>query len=87
MRLIDADALPKILVFKASEETRQAIEMITNMIQKAPTIDAEPVIKCKDCSWVCKRDEYGRLLCDYYNGFRFDDEYCSKAERKKDETY
>ena len=43
MRLIDADALLKC---------RNDHEMIsTHIIWNAPTIDAVPVVRCKDCVW------------------------------------
>lgn len=41
MRLIDADALLK---------GKQDHEMIsTHIVWNAPTVDAEPIVRCKDC--------------------------------------
>lgn len=42
MRLIDADALPKFIVFQPSDEVKDIINALTQTIAEAPTIDAEP---------------------------------------------
>ena len=73
MRLIDADRLLQ------GYEDHDFID--THIIWNAPTVDAVPVIRCKDCKfnkndmWVdCPIKEFfGRTL----------DNYCSLAERKK----
>lgn len=53
MRLIDADAL-----MKRFEEMQTACKSVAEvlffdgvmaMVENAPTIDAEPVVRCKDC--------------------------------------
>ena len=50
MRLIDADALPKYTGYALSaDEVAMAVE-------NAPTIDAVPVVRCKDCKWWDKTD-------------------------------
>lgn len=74
MRLIDADALLK---HKSDHEI-----ISTHLIWNAPTVDAVPVIRCKDCKkFVVEEDQaycldmYGQ--CDE-NGF------CSWAERKEE---
>ena len=78
MRLIDAEAwkLDLLLLHGTNERTA----WIINRINHAPTIDAVPVIRCKDCKkFVTEEDQaycldmYGQ--CDE-NGF------CAWAERK-----
>lgn len=45
MRLIDADELKTIL------SIRRTIETIQHAVDNAPTVDAVPVVRCKDCKW------------------------------------
>ena len=81
MRLIDADDLMKNL---PPEEmcSRFAVE-------NAPTIDAVPVIRCKDCKYKddgIDEDGIPFLKClsgRSYGGTRKND-YCSWAERKEE---
>lgn len=55
MRLIDADwVLEHIKPYELSDEDWSvtggtAIRLIHNAIDQAPTIDAVPVVRCKDC--------------------------------------
>ena len=51
MRLIDADAL--IDELGISDEDI----IFEGMLEDAPTIDAVPVIRCKDCRWWDKQKE------------------------------
>ena len=46
-----------------------------------PTVDAVPVIRCKDCKWY-EFDE--KLHCGLPHGVRLKDDYCSDAERKEE---
>ena len=94
MRLIDADAVYKIL---ESCEIRKAtignpltdweygytcgIERAESEIECATTVDAVPVIRCKDCKWY-EYDE--KLHCGLPHGIRLKDDYCSDAERKEE---
>lgn len=63
MRLIDADALPRHGQRKGLVYARD--------IDSAPTIDAESVVRCKDCVYrPCKQMPYS-----------YDHDYCSYGER------
>lgn len=84
MRLIDADALEgRILVDVpgfmdgGSEITKAFILAMIKTRRVTPTIDAVPVVRCKDC----KR----HLECDYWieNG---DDWYCADGEREDNDA-
>ena len=75
MRLIDADALPKEISWDKIENTA-----FWETINEQPTIDAVPVIRCKDCKWY-EFDE--KLHCGLPHGVRLKDDYCSDAERKE----
>ena len=76
MRLIDADVLPKEISWDKIENTA-----FWETINEQPTIDAVPVIRCKDCKWY-EFDE--KLHCGLPHGVRLKDDYCSDAERKEE---
>ena len=70
MRLIDADALLNDIsdlkkspwfhenYFDHKNIRKEAIEIVEQLcIDKAPTIDAVPVIRCRDCRWWDKERE------------------------------
>ena len=78
MKLIDADAL----IDKYQREIGVDLYRY-NVIQdlvNAPTVDAVPVIRCRDCIY---KNEYGR--CTFYINFHHwtdDMAYCSDGERR-----
>ena len=78
MRLIDADALPRLTQIYEFNGKRMEMEIVdAKFIDNAPTIDAVPVVRCKDCFLYgeCKAAEwYG----ENGNG------YCSVGGRRKD---
>ena len=63
MRLIDADfVLEHTKPYELSDEDWSvtggtAIRLIHNAIDGAPTIDAVPVVRCKDCKYFGLNDE------------------------------
>lgn len=76
MRLIDADALAKELM-------HEGLGYQYNRVINAPTVDAVPVIRCKDCKhWDCSDDE---TYCGELGIFDTDmNSYCSYAKRKEE---
>ena len=93
MRLIDADALFQKVPYGDIEHDVKiskcgAIADICTWILTAPTIDAVPVVRCKDC----KHYELGVCLKIYSDGAvsqyawqeRKPDDFCSYGERKSD---
>lgn len=58
MRLIDADAL--LNKFEWKEDSPLYIRAIRAMIEVEPTIDAVPVVRCKDCKHRPERLEEGK---------------------------
>ena len=93
MRLIDADALAKFIDdghLNNPNEKLYSENDIREMIDMMPTIDAVPVIRCKDCKrWNTIYDrntaEFG--LCQSRNPLEVTghDGYCSRAERCTDD--
>jgi len=90
MRLIDADALIEDIKTKlwdwdtvdgitSSIVLKQTITDINN----APTIDAVPVVRCKDCKYYDTPKNFKKPYCmrGAYVKVNADD-YCSKGERK-----
>lgn len=69
MRLIDADALIK----EAYAEGAYGY-VDSKQIADAPTVDAVPVVRCKDCKYFKTR------LCE--NEDNYDDWFCADGERK-----
>lgn len=100
MRLIDADvALAAVKPYESSDEMWSvtggtAIRLIHNAIDNAPTVDAVPVVRCRDCVHFV---DGKRPLCylhtapykgiNAYLGMPFDmepDDFCSYGERKNE---
>lgn len=91
MRLIDADELKEIIEggFDIDfSETPELKKELLNMVDYQETIDAEPVIHCKDCKFFkLSRNGFNGecfLHVDAFNAFYASD-YCSYAERRDDE--
>ena len=88
MRLIDADEMIKNL--KAMKTMYDAIELdgMIRGLEQSKTIDAEPVVRCKDCkdyrNGICGKIEY--IMDGYYHGTfeeKRPDDFCSYGEKKK----
>lgn len=93
MRLIDADKL-KVAhgVFCPRVEGSREIyalpadAVFADEIESAPTVDAVPVVRCKDCKWgkeVCENIECwtDMNLPPEYHGYYW---YCPNGERKEE---
>lgn len=86
MRLIDADAIEHCLVIGGRRHGKTIIsEIIYRAIQTEPTVDAVPVIRCKECK------HYADECCDRYAdetlGYVHSTQeygYCWVAERKEE---
>ena len=95
MRLIDADAFTKWVQWRGSIWPILSVERVFNTIKDAPTIDAVPVVRCKDCRHRPSGDganhhiEFPDDVCpcqcdDYwYSWMPKDDWYCANAERRE----
>ena len=90
MRLIDADAL-KVRAIRVSTVKAMAnkvhcyIKAVgTHEIDKAPTVDAVPVVRCADC----RHYNIFRLECHnaHMNGVINSDGFCSYGERRTNES-
>lgn len=90
MRLIDAEyVLWKVQseAFPQSVDFGYGRESVLEEIRNAPTVDAEPVVRCKECKTCHKEDEY-ELWC---NGLGAParlvrpDDYCSRGAKIEEE--
>ena len=95
MRLIDADELKDWSeIVPLTGDGGIDINDFDEKLKSMPTVDAVPVIRCKDCKWLGVanlKDKYGQpnpVACCRGNGnVRIGikpDDYCSRAERKEE---
>ncbi len=78
MRLIDAEAwkLELLLLHGTNEKTA----WIINRINHAPTVDAVPVIRCKDC---VRYKIFGDGYCPWIEQTVEEDFFCADGKRKE----
>ena len=93
MRLIDVDALGAGRCSKdvLPEAYCAGWNGLIDLIEKAPTIDAVPVVRCRECKhWKPKGSKAGNSFSDmeYIGGCEFtkycrrESDFCSYGERK-----
>ena len=95
MRLIDADALiekfnekanmAECLVDERTAERFATFCALADAVEEMPTVDAVPVIRCKDCTFGHYID-HGHMHCIHPCGLttNMTDDFCSYAERKEE---
>lgn len=85
MRLIDADALKKQMCDECFGGNcgNRCYEWV--LMNNAPTVDAEPVVRCKDCKYY-DAENHNCLDEMAYARIWNEDDYCSFAERREDEA-
>lgn len=98
MRLIDANKLSKEIVERGAQLSgcysagiaRYMDRMLAHVlaeVDNAPTVDAVPVVRCKDCrhwtEWGSNTGSCSRFALDWIGTDA--DDFCSMAERKDDE--
>ena len=92
MRLIDADwVLEHIKPYELSDEDWSvtggtAIRLIHNAIDNAPTVDAVPVVRCRECKHRGTDDCIFHIKgepADEELLLKLDNDFCSYGERKE----
>lgn len=80
MRLIDGDALWERLNDEPWENNADRDEIALPIVNAAPTVDAEVVVRCKGC-----KHEFGGscIICGFQK--RKPEDFCSYGERKETE--
>ena len=83
MRLIDADAL--IALIKKRIKNSMIIGWLCSIIRDAPTIDAVPVVRCKDCIRRYDTDECPMCFLIEGKCYEYTNEngFCNRGERKE----
>ena len=86
MRPIDADAL--LLKAKPYEDIKgdgeRVMAVTDDEIMTAPTIDAVPVVRCKDCQWK-EQEQPGMVYCPAtVGGWVDEDWFCKGGERSEE---
>ena len=88
MRLVDADAI----IPKGTRITPDNVDLAT-AIRFAPTIDAVPVVRCRDCQhWKPTGSKAGNSFsdmeyiggCEFTNYCRRESDFCSYGKRRED---
>ena len=84
MRLIDLDSdYIQETLYRRAFKTRQDIE---DWLNNAPTIDAVPVVRCKDCKfgdWDSRPDDAMVCMRTKDGFWRLGNDFCSFGERKE----
>ena len=93
MRLIDANALISYMD-ECSKESRFRVYYgyAKSFIDDAPTIDAVPVVRCRECKhWKHSGSKAGNSFsdmeyiggCEFSHYYRRESDFCSYGERKE----
>ena len=95
MRLCDLDEI-KIQVKRQYEDChgysgnkkviyREAILAVRSILHSAKTIDAVPVVRCRECKYRFKNNGHNKDGCPIIdaNIWMDDDDFCSHGERKE----
>ena len=84
-RLIDADATKRRV---ADTFFDTLIPCVNRALDDSPTVDAVPVVRCKDCkhykTGVCLKIYYDGLASRYAWQERKPDDFCSYGEKRRD---
>ena len=88
MRLIDGDLLMKTVfndVVLVEGEVKGVGLILAETVDKAPTIDAVPVVRCRECKQgeVDDPDFPDQYYCHAVCGWNNGDFYCAYGERKE----
>ena len=82
-RMIDANKAIEVVdaIWTVTGDTNVA--KVWQQIKDLPTVDAVPVIRCRECKWYYM----GGATCMFWDGANSmcGDDYCSRAERKDHE--
>lgn len=86
MRLIDGDLLMKTVfndVVLVDGEVKGVGLILAETVDKAPTIDAVPVVRCRECKHH-EDEEIGMVYCpNMIGGWVVENWFCADGERKE----
>lgn len=78
-RLIDADNLVPDICDAEIEYGTKPVHFSANAIDLAPTVDAVPVVRCRECKYRDGTPGQPNIQC----GQMHDNDFCSYGERKE----
>ena len=101
-RMVDVDALkairfhdlPYSQIVPAYCDTEEEVyayklgwnDAIDAIVESAPTVDAVPVVRCKDCKYSRPKKSGIKLHCAWWYRSVYDDDFCSSGKRRNDGT-
>lgn len=90
MGVIDADGLRRRIVAFCTgcSTTYLTVENIVMMINQADTVDAVPVVRCRDCEYLVNAavNANGFLICGVSGMEITPEDFCSYGERKEEQN-
>ena len=86
MRLIDSDELWDRLNYEPCEHNADRDEIALPIVNAAPTVDAVPVVRCKDCKNLVNTTINANcfLICDISDMEIAPEGFCSYGERREE---
>lgn len=93
--LKERDAIPDVIIERYTfgrvpnnhgDSMRGGIRKALRCMEQTPTIDAVPVVRCKDCQYrdEAKVNKKGFLICPASGMEITDDDFCSYGERRSE---
>lgn len=72
------------------DDYKELVSVLRSEAHGAPTVDAVPVVRCKDCRWWKTNyrwngKEVRVCVIEPYEPCRKPDDYCSRGERREEE--
>ena len=86
MRVIDTDKFVVDAPVSSSLEFSAGVLYVLNKLDAAPTVDAVPVVRCKDC--IYSYEDFGFIHCTFgpYGDCKVPSQfYCAEGKRKENE--
>ena len=97
-RLIDVEKLKDAIIvvskmYGNSHEVEEVKKLLVELLDRCPTVDAVPVVRCKECIYFEAKNNLetqGVCMCGEkemnYGGefYPFADDFCSYGERKEE---
>ena len=82
--LISRDTLNELLDWWEHQfaELGNYLETMRDDVRNLPTIEVEPIVRCKDCKKHSDENELHEVFCQVYEAVKPEDGYCDWGERK-----
>lgn len=74
-----ADLIERSAAIEALIKTPGVGNRALDKVRQLPAVDAVPVVRCEDCKWR-NHDDWS---CNFWEGVRIPQAYCSHGERRE----